>query len=73
MTLQEWFIQLSATLDGELTEASSVEEGLEWFGDLPEPVLNKLSRLASKDSSLRDFLAVGAHLLEEYENDYQDL
>lgn len=65
MTLQEWLTELSAMLDGETF--ASTEEALEWFGNLPADVLDKLTELAQKDSSLRDFLAVGAHLLEEFE------
>ena len=69
MTLQEWFVELSGMLDAELDSGSSIETCLEWFGNLPSEALDQLTSLAKRDSTLRDFLAVGAHLLESYEHE----
>jgi hypothetical protein len=67
MTLNEWLIELSGMLDDELKDDASLELSLEWFGNLPGDVLDTLNVSAQKNSTLRDFLTVGAHLLEEYE------
>ncbi len=65
MTLLEWIIELSVMLDEELNDGSSLESALEWFGNLPPEVLERLNLMAREKPSLKNFLDIGKALLDD--------
>lgn len=65
MNLREWFIALSEMTDGGLTEDASLEDGLEWFTNLPDEDLAALQKVGQEKRNVRDFLDLGAELMRQ--------
>lgn len=60
--LCEWFVHLSDMIGGELSEDSTLEEGLAWFGELSDETLSQIQNLGRDNPSIRAFLDLGAAL-----------
>jgi hypothetical protein len=59
--LRDWLVTLSDMLEGELTESSSLEEGMEWFAGLPDSQLESLQGLSP---AVNEFIEMGPALMK---------
>ena len=64
MTLLEWIVELSVMLDEELNDSSTLEAALEWFGNLPPEVLERLNAMGRENPLIKEFLDVGKQLFD---------
>lgn len=63
--LNEWLIQLSDMVGGNLNSNSGLDESLEWFTDLSDGELDAIWQLGDKNPSIEKFLKLGRDLLDE--------
>lgn len=63
--LRQWFVQTSDLIGGDLNDGSTLNEGLEWFGDLDDATLNGMWELGKDNPSIQEFLDLGKTLLHK--------
>lgn len=64
--LFEWLVTFSGLLQGRAPgDFASLEEALDWFGDLPEVELQAMAKLGRQNKDVQAFLDAGSKLLDE--------